>query len=64
MGDDIKLYLKECGRDSTGSGYGPVVGTCAHDNTLAVTKGGEFLDNLTNYLFLEKDIRLVVVTET
>jgi hypothetical protein len=44
--------------------YGPVVGTCAYHNTLTVTKGKTFLDNLSNYQFLRKDIRLAVVTET
>lgn len=65
MGDNIKTYLKECGLDSTGSGYGPVIGTCAYgNNTLAVTKDEEFHDNLSNYQFFKKDIRLVPVTET
>jgi hypothetical protein len=65
MGDNIKLYFKECGCNSTGPGYCPVVGTCAYgNNTLAVIKGEEFLDNLTKYQFFKKDVIPLVVTET
>jgi hypothetical protein len=35
----------ECGLDSTGSGYGPLAGSCGHDNeTSGSIKGEEFLD--------------------
>jgi hypothetical protein len=34
--DDIKMYLREigrrCGLHSSGSGYGPVAGSCEHGN--------------------------------
>jgi hypothetical protein len=34
-----------CGMDASGSGYGPVTGSCEHGNEPSgSTKGGEFLD--------------------
>jgi hypothetical protein len=34
-----------CGLDASGSGLGPVVGSCGHSNeTLGSIKGREFLD--------------------
>jgi hypothetical protein len=38
-----------CGLDSSGSGCGPVAGSCEHGNeTLRSIKGGEFLDYLND----------------
>jgi hypothetical protein len=37
-----------CGLSSSGSGYGPVAGSCEHGNEPLVSiKGGEFLDQLS-----------------
>jgi hypothetical protein len=37
--------VTKCGLDASGSGYGPVVGSCAHSNEHSDSiKGGEFLD--------------------
>jgi hypothetical protein len=33
------VRLRDCGLDSSGSGLGPVAGSCEHGN-----EGGEFLD--------------------
>jgi hypothetical protein len=39
-----------CGLDVSGSGMGPVAGSCEHGNeTLTSIKGGEFLDLLSDY---------------
>jgi hypothetical protein len=47
LGVDEKIILGKwggCGLDSSGSGYGPVVGSCEHGNEpLGSIKGGEFL---------------------
>jgi len=44
-----------CGLDSAGSEYGPMAGSCEHDNeTSASMKGGEFLDGQVGYL-LKRD---------
>jgi hypothetical protein len=47
--DNIKMYLREsdlrCGLRLSGSGYGPVVGSCEHSKEpWGPVKGGEFLD--------------------
>jgi hypothetical protein len=40
----------ECGLDSSGSGQGPVAGSCEHSNEPSCTiKDGEFLDLLNDY---------------
>jgi len=40
--------LGRCGLDSSGSGYGPVAGSCEHDNQPSGSiKGREFLDCVT-----------------
>jgi hypothetical protein len=45
-----------CGLDSSGTGWGPVVGFCEHGNKpLASMKGGEFLDQLSDCWLLKKD---------
>jgi hypothetical protein len=37
--------MERCGLDTSGSGQGPVVGSCEHINEhLCSIKGGEFLD--------------------
>jgi hypothetical protein len=59
---DWKLLLRRignkawvCGLDSAGSEYGPMAGSCEHDNeTSASMKGGEFLDGQVGYL-LKRD---------
>jgi hypothetical protein len=39
-----------CGLDSSGSGQGPVVGSCEHGNYPSGSiKGGEFLDYVSDY---------------
>jgi hypothetical protein len=44
-----------CGLDSPGPGLGPVAGSCEHDNeTSGSIKGGEFLDQLSDYQFLKR----------
>jgi hypothetical protein len=46
------MYLREisCGLDASGSGYGPVAGSCEHGyETLGSIKGEEFLDYQSNY---------------
>jgi hypothetical protein len=44
-----------CGLDSTGSGRGPVMGSCEHSNEPPVfIKGGEFLKQLSNYKILKE----------
>jgi hypothetical protein len=41
--------------DLSGSGRGPVAGSCEHGNeTASAIKGGEFLDQLNNYYLLNK----------
>jgi hypothetical protein len=45
-----------CRLDSSGSRYGPVVGSCEHSNELSDSiKGEEFLDWLSSYRLLKKD---------
>jgi hypothetical protein len=45
-----------CGLDSSGSGHGPMVGSCEHGNELPSSiKGGEFLDQLSDNKLLKKD---------
>jgi hypothetical protein len=52
--DSIKMYLKNnevrsSGLDSSGSGQGPVAGSCEHSNeALGSIKGKEFLDYLND----------------
>jgi hypothetical protein len=39
-----------CGLESSGSGQGPVAGSCEHSNEpLGSIKGEEFLDKLSDY---------------
>jgi hypothetical protein len=39
--------------DASGSGYGPVEGSCEHGNKLSDSiKGGKFLDLLSDYYHL------------
>jgi hypothetical protein len=45
--DNIRIDIREtgCGLDSSGSEWGPVTGSCEHDNEpLGSIKGKEFLD--------------------
>jgi hypothetical protein len=48
--DNIRMDLREiswevCGLDSSGSGWGPVTGSCEHSNELSGSLNGEeFLD--------------------
>jgi hypothetical protein len=48
--DNIRMDLREirwgrCGLDSSGSGYGPVAGSCEHSNELTGSiKDGKFRD--------------------
>jgi hypothetical protein len=45
-----------CGVDASGSGWNPVTGCCEHGNEPSVSiKGGEFLDQLSEYFLLKKD---------
>jgi hypothetical protein len=38
--------MRECELDSSGSGQGPMAGSCEHDNEPSGSiKGGEFLDH-------------------
>jgi hypothetical protein len=42
--------VKSCGLDESGSGEGPVVGSCGNANeSLGSIKGREFLDYLSDY---------------
>jgi hypothetical protein len=48
--------MGRCGLDSSGSGWVPVTGSFEHDDELLGSiKGGEFLDQLSNYQLLEKE---------
>jgi hypothetical protein len=41
----VGTMMGEGGLDATGSGKGPIVGSCEHDDeTWGYIKGGEFLD--------------------
>jgi hypothetical protein len=45
-----------CGLDASGSEWGPVVGSCGHDNELLdPIKCSEFLDWVSNCRLLQKD---------
>jgi len=45
-----------CGLDAPGSEYGPVAGSCEHDNEPSGSlKGGEFFDHLSNCQLFRKD---------
>jgi hypothetical protein len=45
-----------CGLKSSGSGWGPVAGSCEHDNEPSGSiKGGDFLYKLSDCQFLKKD---------
>jgi hypothetical protein len=45
-----------CGLDASGSGKGPVVDPCEHDNKpLGSKKGGEFFNKVSEYQPLKKD---------
>jgi hypothetical protein len=63
--DIIKLDLKErvwgCELDSFGSGLGTVTGSCEHNNELSgYIKGGLFIDRLSYYQLLKRDLLCVV----
>jgi hypothetical protein len=46
---DLRDIVWESGLDSSGSGQGPMLGPCEHDNeTSGSIKGGEFLDGVSN----------------
>jgi hypothetical protein len=58
--DNVKTDLREigwdCGLDSSGSGQGPVAGSCEHGNQLSGSiKFWEFLEWLTDCWLLKKD---------
>jgi hypothetical protein len=56
--NNIKIYLKVigCELDSCGTGKGKAVGPYEHGNEPSgFTKGGEFLNQLSNYQLLNKD---------
>jgi hypothetical protein len=61
MEDNIKTEFKENkmqshGLESTGSGYGKVAGSCGYGNDPSGSiKTGEYLDYLTDFLFLKND---------
>jgi hypothetical protein len=43
-----------CGQDSSGSGVGPLTVSCEHGNGASrYINGGEFLDYLRDYFFIE-----------
>jgi hypothetical protein len=53
---DLREIGWESGLDSSGSGFGPVAGSCEHGNeTTGSTKSGKFLDHLNECLLLKKD---------
>jgi hypothetical protein len=55
--EDIKLHLKEivCRHHLSGSGHGPLSGSCKHSNKTLGFIGREFLDQLSDYYLFKKD---------
>jgi hypothetical protein len=46
-----------CGLGASGSGYGPATGSCEHGNEPSSSiKGGEFLDQLSDYQLLKGSV--------